>query len=67
VPNAPGSSVDTIGRLLMAGLSKALQQPAVADNKAGAAGALGTEAARAATPDLPAGSGCWARTACPHR
>jgi tripartite-type tricarboxylate transporter receptor subunit TctC len=51
VPNAPGSSVDTIGRLLMAEMSKSLQQPAVADNKAGAAGALGAEAARASAPD----------------
>ncbi len=51
VPNAPGSSVDTVGRLLMAEMSKSLQQPAVADNKAGAAGALGAEAARAAPAD----------------
>jgi tripartite-type tricarboxylate transporter receptor subunit TctC len=51
VPNAPGSSVDTIGRLLMAELSRLLQQPAVADNKAGAAGALGAEAARMAPAD----------------
>ena len=36
VPNAPGSSVDTIGRLLMAEMAKLLQQPMVADNKAGA-------------------------------
>jgi len=51
VPNAPGSSVDTIGRLLMAEMAKTLQQPAVADNKAGAAGALGAEAVRASAPD----------------
>ena len=51
VPNAPGSSVDTIGRLLMAELSKSLQQAAVADNRAGAAGALGAEAARTSAPD----------------
>ncbi len=51
VPNAPGSSVDTIGRLLMAELAKLLKQPAVADNKAGAAGALGAEAARVALAD----------------
>ncbi len=51
VPNAPGSSVDTIGRLLMAEMAKSLQQAAVADNKAGAAGALGAEAVRAAAPD----------------
>ena len=51
VPNAPGSSVDTIGRLLMTELSRTFQQPAVADNKAGAAGALGAEAARTAPAD----------------
>ena len=51
VPNAPGSSVDTIGRLLMAEMAKLLQQPAVADNKAGAAGALGAEATRTALAD----------------
>ena len=51
VPNAPASSVDTIGRLLAAELSKALAQPAVVDNRAGAAGALGVEAGRAAPAD----------------
>jgi len=51
IPNAPGSSVDTIGRLLMAEVAKTLQQPAVADNRAGAAGALGAEAARTAPAD----------------
>jgi tripartite-type tricarboxylate transporter receptor subunit TctC len=51
IPNAPGSSVDTIGRLLMNEMAKSLQQPAVADNKAGAAGALGAEATRIAAPD----------------
>ena len=51
VPNAPGSSVDTIGRLLMAEMARLLQQPAYADNKAGASGALGVEAARLAAAD----------------
>ena len=51
IPNAPGSSVDTIGRLLMNEMAKSLQQAGVADNKAGAAGALGAEAARVASPD----------------
>lgn len=51
IPNAPGSSVDTIGRLLMNEMAKSLQQAAVADNKAGAAGALGAEATRVANPD----------------
>jgi tripartite-type tricarboxylate transporter receptor subunit TctC len=51
IPNAPGSSVDTIGRVLMAELAKQLQQTTVADNRAGAAGALGAEAARTALAD----------------
>ena len=51
IPNAPGSSVDTIGHLLMAEIGKLLQQPAVADTRAGAAGALGAEAARTAPAD----------------
>ena len=51
IPNAPGSSVDTIGRLLMIEMAKSLQQAAVADNKAGAAGALGAETARISSPD----------------
>ena len=51
VPNAPASSVDTIGRLLITELGKLLQQPTIADNRAGAAGALGVELARQALPD----------------
>jgi tripartite-type tricarboxylate transporter receptor subunit TctC len=51
VPNAPASSVDTIGRLLMAEMAKAWSQPALADNRAGASGALGVEAGRTSPPD----------------
>jgi len=51
IPNAPGSSVDTIGRLLMAEMAKAWSQPAVADNRAGASGALGMDAGRASPAD----------------
>jgi len=51
VPNAPGSSVDTIGRLLGNELGKVLPQPLVMDNRAGAAGAIGVEAVRQAAPD----------------
>lgn len=51
VPNAPGSSVDTIGRLLMAEVTRLLGQPGVADNRAGAAGALGADAVRTAAAD----------------
>lgn len=51
IPNAPASSIDTIGRLLMAEMSRGWAQPAVADNRAGASGALGMEAGRTAPPD----------------
>ena len=51
VPNAPGSSVDTIGRRLGASLAEAIGQSIFVDNKAGAAGALGVEAGKAAAPD----------------
>jgi tripartite-type tricarboxylate transporter receptor subunit TctC len=51
VPNAPGSSVDTIGRLACAEIGRGLPQPFVMDNRAGAAGALGVELVRNAPPD----------------
>jgi tripartite-type tricarboxylate transporter receptor subunit TctC len=51
IPNAPASSVDTIGRLLMAALGKTWPQGTLADNRAGASGALGVEAGRVAAPD----------------
>ena len=51
VPNAPGSSVDTIGRVVGLQLAHVLHQPVVVDNRAGAAGALGMEIGRASAPD----------------
>lgn len=51
VPNAPGSSVDTIGRLACAEIGRSLPQALVMDNRAGAAGALGVELVRNAAPD----------------
>ena len=51
VPNSPGSSVDTIGRLVMNEVSKLIGQPLVIDNRAGAAGAIGVEATRSAFAD----------------
>ena len=51
VPNAPGSSIDTIGRLLITAMGQSWQQATIADNRAGAAGALGIEAGRSAAPD----------------
>lgn len=51
IPNAPGSSIDTIGRLLMAEMAKTWSQPAVADNRAGASGALGVDGGRTSPAD----------------
>jgi tripartite-type tricarboxylate transporter receptor subunit TctC len=51
VPNAPGSSVDTLSRIMGTGLSQVLGQQIVMDNRAGAAGVIGMEIAKAANPD----------------
>ena len=51
IPNAPGSSVDTIGRALAAHLSTSLNGSVFAENRAGAAGMLGMEAGRTAVAD----------------
>jgi len=51
VPNAPGSSVDTLSRIVAAGLSEVLGQQVVIDNRAGAAGVIAMEIAKDATPD----------------
>jgi tripartite-type tricarboxylate transporter receptor subunit TctC len=51
VPNAPGSSVDTLSRIMGAGLSQVLGQQVVMDNRAGAGGVIGMEIARDSNPD----------------
>lgn len=51
VAGAPGSAPDVIARLIGSKLSDAWGQQIVVDNKPGAAGNLGTEAAARATPD----------------
>lgn len=51
VPNAPGSSVDTIARILGTQMAHSFAQPIVVDNKAGAAGALGVEVGRTSPAD----------------
>ena len=51
MPNAPGSSIDTLGRLLGVRLGEALGQTIVIENRAGAAGAIGIETAKTAAPD----------------
>jgi tripartite-type tricarboxylate transporter receptor subunit TctC len=51
VPNAPGSSVDTLSRIVGTGLSQVLGQQVVMDNRAGAGGVIGMEIAKSANPD----------------
>jgi tripartite-type tricarboxylate transporter receptor subunit TctC len=51
IPNAPGSSVDTIGRVVCTEMARVLGQPMVIDNRAGAAGAIGVELVRTAPAD----------------
>jgi tripartite-type tricarboxylate transporter receptor subunit TctC len=49
--NAPGSSTDTIGRIVAEKLGAALGQPIVVDNRVGAGGTLGMEIGKNAKPD----------------
>ncbi len=51
VPFAPGGATDFAIRLIQSDLSQALGQPIVIDNRAGAAGTVGTELAAQAAPD----------------
>ncbi len=51
VPNAAGSSVDTIGRIVANQMTQPLHQAIVVDNRAGAAGAIGIENGRNSPPD----------------
>src|SRR5690349_2688144 len=46
-----GGSVDVVGRLLGQELSKALGQPVVIENKAGASGNIGTDSVAKSPPD----------------
>ena len=50
-PFPPGGSVDVTARLLAPAVSKSLGQQVVVDNRAGASGIIGTEAAARAAPD----------------
>ena len=51
VPNAPGSSVDTLSRIVATKLGEVIGQQVVIDNRAGAAGVIAMEIAKSANPD----------------
>lgn len=51
VPFAPGAGTDTIARLVSQQLSLRLGQPVIVDNKAGAAGMIGTKYVAGMPPD----------------
>jgi tripartite-type tricarboxylate transporter receptor subunit TctC len=51
VPYPPGGGTDLIARIVQSRLTEALGQPIVIENRGGAGGALGTEAAAKSAPD----------------
>jgi tripartite-type tricarboxylate transporter receptor subunit TctC len=51
VPFGPGGASDFVARIIQPGVSKILGQQIVVDNRAGAAGIIGTDIAARATPD----------------
>jgi len=51
VPFGPGTTTDTVGRVVADGLGKALKQTVIVDNRAGAGGATGTDAVAKAPAD----------------
>src|SRR3977135_4113778 len=51
VPFAPGGASDFVARIIQHGVSDILGQQIVVDNRPGAAGMIGTEAAARAAPD----------------
>jgi tripartite-type tricarboxylate transporter receptor subunit TctC len=51
IPMSPGSGADTIGRIIAVGMSPALGQQVVIDNRTGAAGNIGAELAAKSPPD----------------
>ena len=51
VPNAPGSSIDTMSRIVAAKLGDALGQSVFVENRDGAGGLIGVEAGKNSKPD----------------
>jgi tripartite-type tricarboxylate transporter receptor subunit TctC len=51
IPFAPGGASDFVGRIMQPRLGELLGQQIVVDNRGGAAGAIGTEAAARSAPD----------------
>ena len=51
IPFPPGGSNDVVGRLVASQLSERLGQQVFVDNRGGAGGVIGTEAAANAAPD----------------
>ena len=51
VPITPGGALDTTARIVVPGLSQAIGQPVVVDNRVGAGGVMGTHQAMQAAPD----------------
>ncbi|CAB3635601.1 hypothetical protein LMG26685_01533 [Achromobacter mucicolens] len=51
VPSAPAGSTDIVARLIGEQFQKVLGQPAIVENRPGASGNIGTEAAARANPD----------------
>ncbi len=51
VPFAPGGNADIVGRIVGEQIAKAVGQPVVVDNRGGAGGSVGAEAAARAAPD----------------
>jgi tripartite-type tricarboxylate transporter receptor subunit TctC len=51
MPNAPGSAIDTLGRIIGQRMGEMLGQQVIIDNRAGAGGLIGMEIGRNANPD----------------